>query len=110
MYFNWSSIGSTLSGLTSALTSAGVSSSSLNSVLASIGLAQNPNQSDELAICGQILMATGNPTLAAALATKLATETGIPADAAALAMTLGQPGTNIPQTVIEIETLNKNGG
>jgi hypothetical protein len=110
MSFNWSSVGSTLSGLTSALSAAGVSSSSMGSILNEIGLSSNPNQSAEIAICGQILTAMGNPQLTEALAMKLATEQGIPPSAAALAMTLGQPGVNTAQVVIEIEQLIKQGG
>jgi hypothetical protein len=48
--------------------------------------------------------------LTEALAMKLATEQGIPPSAAALAMTLGQPGVNTAQVVIEIEQLIKQGG
>jgi hypothetical protein len=110
MALNWSSIGSTLSGLTSALSAAGVSSGSMSGILNSIGLNSNPDESAEIALCGQILTAIGNPQLTEALAMKLATEQGIPPSAAALAMTLGQPGTNTAQTVIEIETLIKQGG
>jgi hypothetical protein len=110
MSFNWSNVGSTLGGLTSALSAAGVSSSSMPSILNAIGLSTNPNESDELALCSQILQAIGNPQLQDALAMKLATERGIPSSAAALAMTLAQPGVNVPQTVMEIEQLIKQGG
>jgi hypothetical protein len=107
---NWSNIGSQVSGITTALTAAGVSSSSFGSILGAIGLSQNPNESAELAICQSILLAAANPALVSALAMKLATEQGIPQDAAALAMTLGQPGVNMPQVVLEIEQLIKQGG
>jgi hypothetical protein len=110
MSVNWSSIGSTLSGLTTALGAVGVSSTSMPSILNAIGLNSNPEESVEIALCGQILTAIGNPQLTEALAMKLATEQGIPPSAAALAMTLGQPGVNTAQTVIEIETLIKQGG
>lgn len=110
MSFNWTSIGTTLSGLTSALSAAGVSSSSMGSILNQIGLSSNPSKSAEIALCGQILTSMGNPQLTQALAIKLATEQGIPASAAALAMTLGQPGINVAQTVIEIEQLIQQGG
>lgn len=110
MSVNWSGIGSTMSGITSALSAAGVSSSSFSSILGAIGLAQNPDESAELAICQSILLGAANPALVAALSVKLATEQGIPADAAALAMTLGSPGINTAQVVLEIETLIKQGG
>lgn len=109
MSINWSNVGSTLSGITSALNAAGVSASSMPSILGAIGLSQNPNQSEELTLCSQILMASANPALAEALAMKLATETGIPASAAALAVGLGQPGVDIPTRVLQIEQIIKNG-
>ena len=107
---NWSSVGSNLSGVMSTLTSLGVTGTSASQILGSIGLASNPNQSAELAICGSILMGMANPMMLQALTMKLVTEQGIPQDAAALAMTLLQPGTNIPQVVLEIEQLIKQGG
>jgi hypothetical protein len=110
MSINWSAVGSTLSGITSALSAAGVSSTSIPTILNSIGLAANPNQSEELQLCTQLLMAAGNPALVSALQAKLVTEAGIPADAAAIAMTLTQPGINIPTAVLQIEQLIKSGG
>lgn len=107
---NWSSIGSTLSGVSSTLSSLGISGSTASTILGAIGLSSNPNESAELAICGSILMGAANPALLQALTMKLVTEQGIPQDAAALAMTLLQPGVNIPQTVLEIEQLIKQGG
>ena len=47
---------------------------------------------------------------AAADLTKLVTEAGIPADAAAIAMTLTQPGVNVATAVLQIEQLIKSGG
>lgn len=110
MSVNWSSIGTSLSGVASTLNSLGISGTSASQILGSIGLSANPNQSAELAICASILMGMANPMLVQALTMKLVTEQGIPQDAAALAMTLLQPGVNIPQTVLEIETLIKQGG
>lgn len=110
MGVNWSNIGTTISGVTSALSAAGVSSASFGSILGAIGLSQNPNESAELAICQSILLGAANPALVQALAMKLATEQGIPQDAAELAMTLGTPGVNAVQVVLEIETLIKQGG
>lgn len=109
---NWTSIGNTIGGVVTAISNAGVTvgSAGYNSILAAIGLSQNPNKSEELALCGSIMVAQGNAMLVSALATKLATEQGIPAAAATLAMTLATPGTNIAQTVIEIETIIRNGG
>ena len=110
MSFNWSQVGSTLSGITTALSAAGVNASSIPGLLNQIGLASNPNQSEELQLCTQILMAAGNPAMVSALATKLVTEAGIPADAAAIAMTLTQPGVNVATAVLQIEQLIKSGG
>lgn len=110
MSFNWSQIGTTLTGLTSALTAAGVSSANLPTILNQIGAVSNPNQSEELAICSQIMIASGNPALVQALAIKLATESGIPADAAAVAMTLTAPGADVTSKVLQIEQLIKQGG
>jgi hypothetical protein len=107
---NWSAIGTSLSGVASTLNSLGITGANAGTILGAIGLSANPNQSSELAICSSILMGMANPMLVQALTMKLVTEQGIPQDAAALAMTLLQPGTNIPQTVLEIETLIKQGG
>jgi hypothetical protein len=86
----------------------------MGSILAAIGLSSNPNESAELALCQQILTYTAmgavNPALLSTLAEKLATEQGIPADAGALALTLLNPGVNIPQTILQIEQLIKQGG
>lgn len=110
MSVNWANIGSTLSGITSALTAAGVSTTTIPNILSSIGLAANPNQSEEVSLCSSILIAAANPTLAGALALKLATEAGIPPAAAALAVTIGQPGVDIAGRVLQIEQIIKNGG
>jgi hypothetical protein len=110
MSVNWSAIGTSLSGVATTLSSLGISGSSASAILGSIGLSANPNQSAELAICGSILMGMANPMLVQALTMKLVTEQGIPQDAASIAMTLLQPGVNIPQTILEIETLIKQGG
>lgn len=107
---NWSAIGSNLSGVQTTLSNLGITGTSASAILGSIGLSANPNQSAELAICGSILMGMANPVMVQALTMKLVTEQGIPQDAAALAMTLLQPGVNIPQTVLEIETLIRQGG
>jgi hypothetical protein len=78
------------------------------SILAQIGMASNPNQSEEIAICQQIMIAaTGNPALVSAIAVKLATETGIPPAAASLALTLGNAGVDIPTRVMQIEQIIK---
>jgi hypothetical protein len=111
MSLNWGSIGSTLSGLTSSLSALGISATSMPGILNAIGLSANPNQSEEIALCGQILMASyGSPALVSALALKLATEQGIPASAAALAMTLAQPGADVPSRVLQIEQIIRQGG
>lgn len=111
---NWQSVGSALSGISSTLSSLGISGTTASTILAQIGLTSNPNQTAEIAICQQILtfsaMGVANPSLMAKLSEQLATEQGIPNDAAALALTLMNPGVNIPQTVLEIEQLIKQGG
>ena len=109
MAFNWSSVGSVFSGISTALANAGVSSASIPGILSSIGLASNPNQSEELLLCSQILMSSANPMLAQALSMKLATEVGLPPAAAALAVSLGQPGVDIATRVLQIEQIIKNG-
>lgn len=110
MAFNWSSIGTTLSSLTSALSAAGVSASTMPSILQQVGLVVNPNQSAELAIAAQIMQFSGSPQIVNELAIKLATEQGIPASAAQLAMTLTQPGVDVPTRVLQIEQIIKQGG
>jgi len=112
MAINWKSIGSTFSGLTTALSSAGVSASSMPFILQQVGLAtnSNPNQSAEMTICSQILQFSSNPAMVDKLAMTLASEQGIPMDAATLALTLGQPGVDITARIIQIETLIRNGG
>jgi urea transporter len=107
---NWSQVGSTLAGLTSALSAAGVTSSAIPGLLNTIGLAANPNESAEIAMCSQLLSFAGNPAVEGELAMKLATEQGIPQDAAQLALTLTQPGVDIPTRVLQIEQLIKAGG
>lgn len=111
MALNWSSIGSTLSGVATALGAAGLTpgSANFNSIMGSIGLAMNPNQSEELAICQQIIMYSANPMLLTNLVTKLMTEQGLPMAAAQLASTLLTPGTDIPTRVIQIEQIIKQG-
>jgi len=111
MSINWSQVGSITSGLVSALSTAGVSSANMPSILQQIGLLQNPNESAELAICQQILLfSNSQPGLVAQLAMKLATEQGIPPDAATLALSLGQPGVDVAARVLQIEQLIKQGG
>lgn len=110
MSFDWSAVGSTLGNLTTALSAAGVNSTSMPSILQQIGLASNPNQSAELAICSQLLQMGANPAIEQELIMKLVTEQGLPASAASLAMTLLTPGTDIPARVLEIEQLIRQGG
>lgn len=111
---NWGNIGSMLSSVSTTLSSLGITGSNASTILSSIGLSSNPNKSTELAICQQILtfsaMGANNPSLMAKLAEQLATEQGIPQDAAALSLTLMNPGVNITQTVLEIEQLINQGG
>ena len=109
MSINWPQVGTTIANITSALTSAGVSSSDVPSVLNVVGQLMNPSQSAELQICAQLLQFAGNPQIEGQLAIKLATENGIPPAAASLAMTLTQPGTDIPTRVLQIEQIIKQG-
>lgn len=109
MGINWQSVGTTLSGITSALTAAGVTGTAQTPILQQIGALVNPGQSTELAICAQILQFAGNPAIVNELAIKLATTQGIPPVAASLAMTLTQPGVDIVSRVLQIEQLIKQG-
>jgi hypothetical protein len=110
MSANWSSIGSSIGSIATGLSSLGITGSTAQSILGLVGLSTNPNESAELSICQSILMAQANPTIQQALLMKLVTEQGIPQDAAALAMTLAAPGANVPQIVLEVEQLIKQGG
>ena len=112
MAFDWAQLGTNLANLTSSLTAAGVTQAAMPNILQQIGLASasNPNQSAEIAICGQLLQFSNNPAIEQQLVMKLITEQGLPASAAALAMTLLQPGVDIPSRVLEIEQLIKQGG
>ena len=100
MAINWTTIGTTLAGVT-----AGVPTS-----ISSVFGFNNPDYTAELQICASILMAANNPALVAALTQKLETEQGIPAAALAVAMTLTQPGVDVTAKVLQIETLIKSGG
>jgi|SRR6202035_274550 len=110
MAINWTTVGTTLSGLTTALSAAGVSAASMPSILQQVGLVSNPNQSAELALCSQLLQFAGSPAVESELVMKLVTEQGLPTSAASLAMTLLTPGTDIPSRVMEIEQLIRQGG
>jgi hypothetical protein len=110
MAFDWAQLGTNLANLTSSLTAAGVTPAAMPNILQQIGLASNPNQSAEIAICGQLLQFSNNPAIEQQLVMKLITEQGLPASAAALAMTLLQPGVDIPSRVLQIEQLIKQGG
>jgi hypothetical protein len=110
MALNWTNIGNVFGGLTSALTSAGISGSALSGILQQIGFLSNPSESEELGLCKQILIVSGNPALVGGLAMKLATENGIPPAAASLATTLMTPGVEIPARVMQIEAIIKAGG
>ena len=110
MAFDWAQLGTNLANLTSSLTAAGVTQAAMPNILQQIGLASNPNQSAEIAICGQLLQFSNNPAIEQQLVMNLITEQGLPASAAALAMTLLQPGVDIPSRVLQIEQLIKQGG
>lgn len=109
---NWRNIGTNISGLQTLLTNAGVSAANLPTVLSGIGGifgSSNPNKAEELSICGQMLTFANNPDVEKTLAMKLATEQGMPAGAASLALTLAQPGVDIPTRVMQIEQLIQQG-
>ena len=110
MSFNWANVGSIFGTLTTALSAAGVSATNMPNILAQIGAASNPNQSEELSLCSSIMVAAANPALVSALAMKLATEQGIPPAAAAAALQLATPGIDIDAKVLEIESIIRNGG
>jgi hypothetical protein len=110
MAINWSNIGTALSSVTTAMTNLGITGTTASNLLGAIGLASNPNMSTEIAICGQILMFSSNPAMLEKLEMTLATEQGIPQAAAALALTLANPGVDIPTRILQIEQIIKNGG
>lgn len=111
MSFNWSAIGNTLSGISGALQGAGLTpgSANYNTALSTLGglISSNPNSTAELALCAQILQFASNPAIVDKLVTSLIVEQGLPPAAASLAMTLMQPGTDIPTRVLQIEQLIK---
>jgi hypothetical protein len=110
MAVNWGNVGNILGNLTKTLSAAGVSATNMPDILQQIGLLSNPNEKEELSVCAQILVFAGQPQMVAVLANKLASETGIPAAAAALAIGLVQPGVDVPARVLQIEELIKQGG
>jgi hypothetical protein len=110
MSINWANVAGSLNGITTALSNLNITGTTANSILSAIGLAANPNENEELQVCAQILMFANNPAMVVTLATKLATEIGIPQSAAAVAMTLAQPGVDVVAKVLQIETLIKQGG
>jgi hypothetical protein len=110
MSFNWSSLAANLSGLTSALTAVGVTPANMGTVLNQIGAISNPSETEELALCQQMMLAAGNAAELQLLVSKLVTEQGLPADAAAVAMTLLTPGVDVTAKVMQIESLIKSGG
>jgi len=107
---NWSQIGSNISAITTSLGNLGITGATATSIINSIGNASNPNLNDEISICKQILQFNGNPAIVAELSVKLATEVGIPQSAAAVALTLSQPGVDVVTKVMQIETLINSGG
>ena len=108
--FNWSTLATNLSGLTAALTAVGVTPANIGTALNQISALANPNQAEELALCQQMMTAANNPPMIQLLVSKLVTENGIPADAAAVAMTLLNPGVDVTAKVMQIESLIRSGG
>ena len=110
MSINWSQLATNISSITTALTNAGVSSSNISTVLNQIGAIANPSETEELALCQQMMLAASNAAELQLLVSKLVTEQGLPADAAAVAMTLLTPGVDVTAKVMQIESLIKSGG
>lgn len=106
---NWGQVGSVLSGITTALTTAGVTGSAQTPILSQIGALMNPGETAELQICQQLLMFASNPAIEAQLAMKLATTAGVSPTVGQLAMTLVNPGVDVVTRVMQIETLVKAG-
>ena len=63
MSINWANVASSLSSITTSLSSLGITGTTATTILNDIGAASNPNQSEELQLCTQLLMAAGNPAL-----------------------------------------------
>jgi hypothetical protein len=109
--FNWTAVSSAATSIAGVFSTLGIApgSSAGSAVLASLGFSSNPNQSAEIALCKQIMTMSAMGAISNGavekLAETLATEQGIPVTAAALAMTLFQPGVNIVQTCLEIEQI-----
>ena len=110
MSFNWSQLANNLTGLTTALTAVGVTPANMGTVLNQIGAISNPNQAEELALCQQMMIASSSPQMIQLLVSKLVTEQGIPASAAAVAMQLLTPGVDVVAKVMQIESLIRSGG
>lgn len=107
----FSSVGAGLGSAVTALEQLGVSAANIPSALKAMFASQNPNESEELALCSQIIAAYGNPAEVQLLAQKLVTEQGIPPAAANMALALpGSPSTAIPAMVETMETIIKNNG
>lgn len=106
---NWGSIATSITGISSILTSAGVSATALPGVLSGIGGALNPHKADELAICAQLLRFEDQPEIESKLAMQLATQQGIPEAAARMALKLTKPGADIDMIVMNIENIIRRG-
>lgn len=109
MAFNWSSIGSTLK---SALSTVGgtITSGNLGAVISQLDLSANPDKTEEMALCAQIIACSTSPTLVSALEQKLVTEDGLPPSAAVVASQLGQPGVDTVAKALQIEQIINQGG
>ena len=111
MAINWTSVSTAVTGVSGVFASLGITpgSTTAGSILSQLGFSSNPNQSAEIALCKQIMTMSAMGAISTGaiqkLAETLATEQGIPITAAALALTLFQPGVNIVQTGIEIEQI-----
>lgn len=107
----WSNIGGVLSGVAAAAKAAGVTTASgMQSLMNAFGNATNPNESDEIALCKEIAASVGNQAMVNALEQKLIGEIGLPPAAAAIAVTLANPGVDVTAKVLEMEQIIQAGG
>lgn len=56
MGINWTGVASNINSITTALSNLNITGTTANTILSAIGLASNPNESEELQVCSQILM------------------------------------------------------
>ena len=99
---------STFKSLSSILSGAGVSATSLPNVLGSIGslFSSNPNKSTEIQMCAQLLSLQGDPPAIQSLVVKLETTQGLPVDTLPTLRSLPTlTGTAYVDAVMQIESM-----